>query len=131
MRLTFSEANRIGEVRIGGVYCELDDWSFEDWGMVVLRVRAQEPIVGMMTLFELDGDTIPDNALSRLLDASEIAPMFVDGNKWTYAFPVPRPEGRPADESWTRLAIAFLVSDEAIVDVLSVRVVPAAEPLTG
>ena len=42
MRLSLTEANRFSEVLIGGIYSELDDWKFDDWGMIVLTTRYQE-----------------------------------------------------------------------------------------
>lgn len=116
LRLHISKANRVGNVLVGGIYTELDNWNFEDWGMVVLRARTRQPVTGMLALFELDGDMIPSKALSRLLDPSEIAPMFSDGTELTYAFPVRRPDGTRTGDPWTRLAIAFAVSKESSLE---------------
>ena len=79
LRLSLSDASRFGEMLIGGIYRELDDWNFDDWGMIVLRARTHHSVKGMLVLFGLDGDVIPRAAMSRLMHPSEIPPMFSDG----------------------------------------------------
>ena len=130
LRLSLSEATRFGETLIGGVFSELDDWNFDEWGMIVLRARTHQPVKGMLVLFELDGDVIPREAMSRLMHPSEIPPMFSDGVLLTYAFPVRRPEGLRQGTRWTRLGIAFAVSEESSIDIVSVSAVPSGEELS-
>ena len=116
LRLSLSEASRFGGILIGGVYSDLDDWNFDDWEMIVLRARTHHPVKGMLVLFELDDDVTPREAMSRLMHPSEIPPIFSDGVQLTYAFPVRRPEGQRQGKPWTRLGIAFAVSEESSID---------------
>ena len=101
LRLRIRDGSRLGDALVGGVYTELDDWSFDDWGTVVVRARTTDVVRGMVVLFELDDDVVPAGALSQLVNLFQVSPVFTDGSEATYVFPVRRPDALREHAAWT------------------------------
>lgn len=124
LRVTLSEGARFSSSYLaGGVYVDLPDWRPEQWAEVVVRARTTSS-VSYMSIGLNPFEGVP-GAPQRTFDAvGGVTPIVRDGVVRTYRIHLDWRSQRTG--SWRRVGLVFRAPQPGSIDILSVRVVPAA-----
>ncbi|MCI0355415.1 MAG: hypothetical protein L0099_10320, partial [Acidobacteria bacterium] len=152
LRVTLSDvSNTAGERRVtdfstndarprtlaGGVYIDLPDWRREEWAEVVVRVRATGSVNSLrIGLNTPDGGGVPAGAAASFaayaatfqatgsFTPGGVTPVVRDGLAHTYRIHLDW--GSQPTGLLRRVGLHFLAPKPDSIDILSVRIVPAA-----
>ncbi len=134
LRVTLSEGSRIsGSSLAGGLYVDLPDWRREEWAEVVVSARTTGSVNRInIGLNPPEGvppagaaQPSPGAVFSATFQArGGVTPIVRDGLVHTYRI---HPDwGGQRTGPWRRIGFLFEGPDPGSIDILSVRVVPAA-----
>jgi hypothetical protein len=145
LRVTLSEGSRIApRLLAGGVYVDLPDWRREEWAEVVVHARATGSLTNMqiglnppesgvivpagappaIALFLATFQAILPDRNRAYFAPGGVFPIVRDGLVRTYRFHLDW--GSQRTGPWRRVGLFFQAPAPGSIEILSVRVVPAA-----
>jgi len=134
LRVTLSEGSRISaRAFVGGVYIDLPDWRREEWAEVVVRARTSSSVNSITIGLHPREGALPPGAtvpspfavfVATFQERGGVTPIVRDGLVHTYR--IHHDWGSERTGPWRRVGLQFQAPDPGSIDILSVRVVPAA-----
>ena len=110
---------------LGGIYTDLPDWRREEWADVVVRARTTSTVNLMIIgLNRVAGAPTPDARQATFQSRGGVTPVVRDGVVRTYRIHLDW--GGQSASPWQRVGLLFQAPEPGSIDILSVRVVPAA-----
>ncbi len=115
----------------GGIWVEIPDWKREDWAYIIVRARAvgQGRGPGLVAMLNKREEADVKGPSSIFLASTESLEIISDGEVHEYALRLDWSPGEYAGQAkwknpWKQLGIQFGSEQPAMIDLLSVRVVP-------
>jgi hypothetical protein len=125
LRVTLSDGSRVARRSwVGGVFVDLPDWRREEWAEVVVRARTTRGVTRMTIGLNPRQGVVPAGGQATFQRAGGGTPILRDGLIHSYRiFP---DWGSQRTGPWRRVVLHFEAPEPGSIDILSVRVVPAA-----
>ena len=126
LRVTLSEGSRVSaESLAGGIYVDLPDWRREEWAEVVVRARTKGSVNNMSIGLNPREGVVPAGTMQATFQSrGGVTPIVRDGLVHTYRIHLDW--GSQRTGPWRRVGLHFQAFKPGSIDILSVRVVPAA-----
>jgi hypothetical protein len=129
LRVTLLEASRISDGSLGGIYVDLPDWRREEWAKVVVVARTTSSVNSMSIGLNPREGVLPAGATQATFEArGGVTPIVRDGSIHTYRIHLDW--GSQRTGPWQRVGLHFKAPQPGSIDILSVRVLPAAAEQT-
>ncbi len=110
---------------VGDIYVDLPDWRREEWAEVVVRARTTGSVNNMSIGLNPREGVLPAGATQATFQArGGVTPIVRDGLVHTYRIHLDW--GSQPIGPWRRVGLQFYAPTPGSIDILSVRVVPAA-----
>ncbi len=126
LRVTLFDGSRLARRSwAGGVYVDLPDWRREEWAEVVVSARTTGSVNRMSIGLNPPEGVVPAGANQVTFQArGGLTPIVRDGLVHTYRIHLDW--GSQRNGPWRRMGLQFEAPGPGSIDILSVRVVPAA-----